>query len=449
MNHFSGRILGKLLRDESIDDHLVITDSSRPTTVKDRFVGRAAERHPHQIVRVDRESREPLAEELQDRLIAGVATELRRCDVLLVSDYAKGVCTPRVLEMAIKVAKDRGVQVIIDPAKLSEYGRYCGATALKPNRREAELVCGSPITGPEDALQVGANLCKALNLAAVLLTLDSQGMVVVTADGTARAVSARSRKVYDITGAGDMALAAFGLGRAAGWDCIDAAELANTAAGLEVEHFGVSTITRRELIAELQHGMCRRPPTSPKGKHSSFAQECSSKILSIEEVVAIADEHRRASRRVVLTNGCFDLLHVGHLTVLQEAANLGDVLIVAINGDESVRRLKGPGRPVISEGQRVALLSALSCVDHVLVFDEETPHDLLRRIRPDVLVKGGTYEPNEVVGCEIVKAYGGQVHVTSQADGISTTAILASMQASHERAVSVESAMRKRDLVGP
>ncbi len=406
-----GRELIDQLNWQQIDTAGLLVDPARPTTVKERFIGRAANRHPHQILRVDHEVRDPLPVHLQDRLQHWLAREIPRHDVLLVSDYAKGVCTPEVLRGAIDSARRAGVPVIVDPIRGGDFARYRGATTMTPNRLEAEIATELTIDDTASALRAGRRLCELAELEQAIVTLDRDGMALVAPDGQGEVFPTRCRAVYDITGAGDIVLAMIGLAWAAGIAPAIACQLANVAAGLEVERMGVAVIARHEILDELQ---ARRDAKS-------------SKLVSLDQMAHVAQQLRQAGRRVVLTNGCFDLLHVGHVSYLEEAAALGDVLIVAVNSDDSVRRLKGPERPVIGERERASLLAALSAVSYVLVFSEDTPHELIRRIRPDVLVKGGTYRPDEVVGHELVAAYGGEVRVTGAVDGISTTRILASM----------------------
>jgi D-beta-D-heptose 7-phosphate kinase/D-beta-D-heptose 1-phosphate adenosyltransferase len=220
--------------------------------------------------------------------------------------------------------------------------------------------------------------------------------------------------VYDITGAGDMVLAMIGVCLADGVSPQNAIRLGNVAGGLEVEKVGCVNVTRDELRQELRRTLVATPQSNPK-------------LITHDELTALGLLHRGRQEKVVFTNGCFDLLHVGHVTYLQQARALGDVLVVGVNSDSSVSRLKGPTRPVIKQQDRAALLAALACVDQVIVFDEDTPHEILHRLRPDVLVKGGTYTRDQVVGHEVVEAYGGQVCVTDMVDGISTTKILSSI----------------------
>lgn len=420
----SGRTVRRLLDEIGIRDDLVLSDPDRCTTTKERFVGRAAGRHPHQILRVDHETPHPIEAAIEHQLRCEVVKRLEEFQAVLVSDYAKGVCTPQLLATIIGEARRRGIPVLVDPARITDWQRYRGASLLTPNRAEAAGALGRAIHSPADALAAGCELRQRWELPGVLVTLDREGIVVVA--DRQEIVATRPRQVYDVTGAGDMVLAVAGLCGAIDLPLRQTAILANTAAGLEVERFGVAPVTREEIRAELSF---------EKGTGSDQDDRCLSplrarcnKLVTLHEMADLAAGYRRQGHRIVFTNGCFDLLHVGHVSYLEEAARLGDVLVVAVNGDMGARRLKGPGRPVIKEGERVAMLAALACVDHVLTFDQGTPCDLIVRIRPDVLVKGGDYAVEEVVGHEIVELYGGEVRVTGEVTGASTTKILASVR---------------------
>ncbi|HEY5311210.1 MAG TPA: D-glycero-beta-D-manno-heptose 1-phosphate adenylyltransferase [Pirellulales bacterium] len=409
-----GQSLCGLLDQWHVKREALLVDPGRPTTSKERFIGRAQGRHPHQILRVDCEQRAPLERQLQERLIARLPELVRQHDIVLISDYDKGVCTPEVLRAAIDAGRSAGKRVLVDPIRGEDYSRYRGATAMTPNRTEAGLATGIKISSIDDAYRAGRKLCRDLDLQLAIVTLDRDGMALVHADGRAAAFPTQPRAVYDITGAGDMVLATIGVALASDLSAEDAVRLGNVAGGLEVEKVGVAVIPRAEIRARL---LADRPQQSDK-------------LVDLEQLALLVEAHRAAGQRIVLTNGCFDLLHVGHIHYLQEAARLGDVLVVALNDDASVLRLKGPGRPVIGEQQRAAILAALGCVNYVVMFDEDTPLALLQRLQPDVLVKGGTYAPDEVVGHELVKSYGGQVHVTRLVEGISTSGLLASFRQS-------------------
>lgn len=407
-----GRCARNLLHEVGIvTDELLVT-SHRPTTLKERFCGRAGSGVSTQMLRVDHEVTTPIERVLEDQLISRLVSLIPQHSGVLISDYAKGVCTPRVLSTAISVARHHHVPVLVDPGRGVELAAYRGATLVKPNRIETELATGTKVVRADDALRAGRCMCEQFDLAMSVITLDSDGMALIERDGTAQVFPTRARSVYDITGAGDMVLAMLGLSLGGGLEPAIAVQLANAAAGLEVDRTGVATLTRDEIRREL----------------TAHQLNSHRKIMGRAALQRDREELRRRGQAVVLTNGCFDLLHVGHVTYLEQAAALGDVLIVAINSDASVRRLKGPQRPVIKEEERAAMLAALGCVDRVVIFDEDTPHALLHAIRPDILIKGGTYQPHEVVGHEIVEAYGGRVEVAGVVPGVSTTQIVQKVQ---------------------
>jgi D-beta-D-heptose 7-phosphate kinase/D-beta-D-heptose 1-phosphate adenosyltransferase len=412
----AGTELRDLLADAGIDDADVLVDASRPTTVKERFIGRAANRHPHQILRVDREVRDPLGDQLEAHLLGRITARLDDVHIVLVSDYDKGVCTPQLLQRIIAEARRRGLQVVVDPIRGHDYSRYRGATTMTPNRTEAEMATGIRIASAEDAFRAGRLLCQQLEMPFAIITLDKDGMALVPAQGPGELFSTRPRAVYDITGAGDVVLATIGLGLAAGVSLPDTIRLANVAGGLEVEQVGVVPITREEIRVDiLRHG----------------GDATAAKIVTLDDAARIAQACRARGQRVVFTNGCFDLLHVGHVTYLAEAAAQGDVLFLGLNSDASVRALKGPSRPVCKQAERAAVLAALTYVDYVVIFDELTPIELIRRIRPDVLVKGGDYrhKMHEITGRELVESYGGRVHLAALVEGVSTTQIIRSVAA--------------------
>lgn len=418
-----GELLRRLLRETGVETSLIYDDAARPTTVKERFIGRAQGRHPHQMLRVDREVRDAISAELQAMLLAAIVHRLPLFDVLLVSDYDKGVCTRGLLSALIDAARTAGVPVLVDPIRSHDYTRYRGATGMTPNRLEAELATGIHIQTAADAFAAAGKLRDDLQLDLGIVTLDRDGMALVDRDGTASVFPTRPRAVYDITGAGDMALAMIGVALAAKTPPPLALQLANVAAGLEVEKVGVAVIPREEIrqrIVEEARAFETRMPAA-----KSF--DLRDKVTDLERLAESVAEHKKLGRKIVFTNGCFDLLHVGHVSYLAEARALGDVLVVGLNSDASVRRLKGDTRPIINQTDRATMLAALAAVDHVVVFDEPTPHRLLEALRPEVLVKGGTYAPHEVVGHELVTAYGGEVCVVGLVEGVSTTRIVAAL----------------------
>lgn len=404
------------LKKKNVDCEAVVADFDRPTTVKERVIGHAQHRHPHQMLRIDRESRDQLrgvaSSKLMDRMIHLIASH----DAVLISDYAKGVCTPTILEHVISVARSEGKPVIVDPAPTADYRHYANATAITPNRTETQKATGIEIRSYSDAYKAGQKLVEELSLDRAFITLDKDGVAVVESNGDCSNYPTRQREVYDITGAGDMVLATIGVGAAAGFEAGDLAKLANVAGGLEVEQVGVACISREEMVTDLLRD----------------GRTADDKVCPMAGLARHLDARKKMGQRVVLTNGCFDVLHIGHVTYLKQAAAEGDCLVVAINSDDSVRSLgKADDRPIFPEEQRAAMLAVLEMVDYVTVFEESTPHNLLETLKPDVLVKGGTYSVDEVVGKEIVEANGGEVKVLAEVPGVSTTRILERLRGDH------------------
>jgi D-beta-D-heptose 7-phosphate kinase/D-beta-D-heptose 1-phosphate adenosyltransferase len=404
----AGRLKTMLL-DQGIDFEGVVTDPTRPTTVKERYIGRAQHRHPQQMLRVDYETRAAVPADVEQELAKIVAARLKQSAVVLISDYDKGVCTPGLLAQVIAAAHACGVRTLSDPIRGRDYRKYHGCSAITPNRLEAGLACGRELRTTEDALAAAEELRQHLDLEAAVVTLDKDGMALAHRDGRRGLYPTRARQVYDITGAGDMVLGVLGLAIAAGADYPDAIRLANIAGGLEVEKIGVATVSREEILADLAGGT-----STPE--HA--------KVLSREALVAELARRRAAGNRIAFTNGCFDILHAGHVQYLQDARDQADVLVVGLNSDESVRALKGPTRPVQPAAARAAVLAGLQAVDLVCVFSETTPQRLIEAVRPEVLVKGADYRKDEVVGADFVESYGGRVHLAPLRDGFSTTAIL-------------------------
>ena len=408
-----GRACRGELEAAGVDTGGLIADPGRPTTVKERFLGRAHHRHPHQMLRVDREVRDALGERVEDTLLARVEHLLTAGDgvaAVLLSDYGKGVLTPGVAAGVIVMAAAAGVPVLCDPPGSGECSHFAGATAVTPNRTETGRAVGAPVETVADAEAAGRLLCERHGLEHAFVTVDSDGIVLARADGSTSLFPTRRRGVCDITGAGDVVLAVMGLAAAEGLSPEDQAKLANVAGGIEVEKVGCAPVTRDEIVADLLSG----------GRGGAGRV-----VKNADDLAANLERRQAAGQRVVFTNGCFDLLHAGHVTLLEEAAAQGDVLVVAVNTDASVRGLgKGPDRPLIPEAQRIAMLAALRSVDYVVPMPDATPHRLLRVLRPDVLVKGGTYSADEIVGKEVVEAYGGSVRPLGVLEGWSTTQIV-------------------------
>lgn len=304
---FEASIVRRMLQEQGIDDRWVVVLDDRETTLKERYIGRAQDRHPQQMIRVDYETRDPIPAMAEAGLHADLPEAIGWADVVLISDYDKGVCTPTLLGAAIATARAAGVKILADPIRTPDYSRYRGVHCMTPNRLEAQFATGLTIVRPEDALRVGRRLVESLDMEAVLVTLDRDGMALVRADGRAELRPTRPRQVYDITGAGDMVLAVVGLSLASGADYDEAAELGNVAGGLEVERFGVALLTREEILRDLvEH---HRPDGS--------------KLMGRDALAAEVRRRRGAGQTIVFTNGCFDLLHPGHVRLLHQAAAPG------------------------------------------------------------------------------------------------------------------------------
>jgi D-beta-D-heptose 7-phosphate kinase/D-beta-D-heptose 1-phosphate adenosyltransferase len=356
-----------------------------------------------QLIRLDFEA--SLAPHDEDPLPALVSELLADCDLLLLSDYAKGtLADPLPL---IAAARAQGKPILIDP-KGRDFGRYRGATLLTPNRAELEAVVG-PWADDVGLVAKGQRLREDLNIQALLVTLGERGMLLLRAEQEALHLPTRAREVYDVTGAGDTVIATLAAALAAGTELTEACALANCAAGLAVGKLGAATVSAREL--ERAH----------RGAEWHT-------ILDQDALVAAVELARAQGERVVMTNGCFDILHEGHVAYLQQARRLGDRLIVAVNDDDSVRRLKGQGRPVNGVLSRMAVLAGLASVDWVCAFSEDTPEDLICRVRPHLLVKGGDYRPDRIAGAECVRAAGGEVRVLPFLAGRSTSGIIGAIR---------------------
>ena len=408
----------KILEDLGIDAEGVLVDDSRPTTVKERYIGRAQARHPQQMIRVDYENRDPVSERVERALGQALVEKIREADLVLISDYDKGVCSYGLLQKCVELARAAGIKAIADPTRGGDYAKYRGCSAMTPNRLEAGLATGRTIRTLDDAMRSATELRDSLELEAGIVTLDKDGMAMAHRDGRENHFPTRPRQVYDITGAGDMVMAALGLALASGADFDPAIRLANIAGGLEVEKIGVATVTRDEILADLHHAPFR-------AERSATA----SKVQSLPHLIAELDARRQRGQRIAFTNGCFDVLHAGHVQYLHEARAQADCLVVGLNSDSSVRQLKGSSRPLNPVEARALVLAGLQDVDFVTIFAEATPLNLIRAVKPDVLVKGADYRKDDVVGAQFVEAAGGRVHLAGLKDGFSTTGIIDRMKA--------------------
>lgn len=418
----AGRQLRALLEQDKIEiDHL-LTVEDRPTIRKTRITASS-----HQLVRVDWEQGHAITAEAQDKILAGLET--LTFDALLISDYGKGALTATLLRRMIELAQKRGVPVVVDP-KGRDYARYLGATLITPNRKEA---CDALGIDPLDGItgeELGRQLQNVFGLQNILVTLGAKGMVLIPDPKTGVQeplhLPAVAREVFDVSGAGDTVVAIMTLAFAAGSSLAQAMHIANTAAAIVVGKWGTQPVQLEELEAALR--------AHPEPRKSFFPS--TAKITSLETVRQLVRDPASRTKKVVFTNGCFDILHSGHVTYLEEARALGDILVVGINTDESVQALKGPSRPVVSLEHRMRVLASLGCVDYVVAFGQETPLELIKALLPDVLVKGSDYDKEApagaaqaIVGADIVRLAGGRVETVALVPGQSTTSIVQKLAA--------------------
>jgi D-beta-D-heptose 7-phosphate kinase/D-beta-D-heptose 1-phosphate adenosyltransferase len=398
---------GELLA-AGIEDAL-IPASSRPTTIKRRVVA-----GQQQIVRVDHECAEAISTELEREVITSAEALVDRAAVFVLSDYGKGVLTPTACASLIAMCRARGVPVLVDP-KGRDYSKYRGATLVTPNRKEAAAATGLALRSEAGIVAAGQMLRRTFEFGACLITLSEDGMALFEESGETF-LPTEAREVFDVTGAGDTVLAGLALSLAAGEKLVDACRFANVAAGIVVGKVGSATVTLDEIATA----------NSRREAGTRFAS-AHDKILPRVQLARRIADLRAAGKKIVFTNGCFDILHAGHARYLVEAAALGDFLVVGLNDDASVSRLKGPSRPINSLEDRAMVLATLAPVAFVTEFGEDTPLSLIEEIKPDVLVKGGDYIADEVVGAEFVRSHGGSVEILEFLEGRSTTQIIARM----------------------
>lgn len=379
----------------------IVRDRSADTTVKTRLIA-----SNQQIVRIDKENVQDISAQVEKSVIQKVESALKSDPgAVIISDYAKGALTNRILSSIIRLTKKKDILTVVDP-KGADFTKYSGADVLTPNKAEAQEASGVKIVDQKSLTLAARNIIKQSGSKAVLITRGRDGVSFMKKGGKLGTVKSEAKDVYDVTGAGDTAVSVFTLAYAISKDLSESVKLANSAAGIAVGKLGASQVDAGELEYSLSN---------------SGGPE--SKIYSRENLAKKLSAHRSNGDKVVFTNGCFDLFHTGHLKLLTEAARLGDALIVAINSDSSVKRLKGKGRPFVNEADRARLLTALDCVTYLTVFSEDTPLELIQKLRPDVLVKGGDYDNKEIVGGEFVRKNGGSVETIPLVDGISTTSL--------------------------
>ena len=397
-----GLALKNTLRSAGVDTLGVIADPNRPTSHKVRFIA-----HAQQILRMDREERLDVDRTLAELIGRAIREAVPQVDGIIMSDYLKGVLTDGLIQLIISEAQSHGKRVIVDP-KGRRYERYRGSHIITPNFQEVEEATGVELKSEEDLLRAAAIIFEQVDCESILVTRGREGMSLFSADGSSVHIPTQAREVFDVTGAGDTAVAVFSLGAFADASLEEAARLANIGAGIVVGKVGTSVATKEEIIGYLEEGQFYS----------------ARKIVSLDEASKLVRLARGRNKAIVFTNGCFDLLHAGHIMMLNKARSLGDLLVLGLNSDESVSNLKGPERPIIGQGDRAKIMASLDCVDNVIIFDEPTPERLIEELVPDILVKGGDYTLEEVVGREIVEAAGGRVELVPLVEGWSTSDIV-------------------------
>jgi D-beta-D-heptose 7-phosphate kinase/D-beta-D-heptose 1-phosphate adenosyltransferase len=397
-----GQLLVKMLGEIGVGTEGIVVEEDRMTTQKTRLVSGV-----NQMLRVDWEETRDLGDAPFEALCAEIPGRVATASAVILSDYGKGLLSDRLIQAVITAAKERGVPVLVDP-KGNDFSRYRGATLVTPNRKEAEQALGRPIAQLVDLPAAADELIEAAGLESLVITLGPEGIFWRTKDGLEHRTPTEAKKVFDVVGAGDTVIAHLALGLGDGLELGHAVELANHAAGIVVGRAGAASVTRSELFAALDRRRFNR------GKVLDNSNDLDSQL----------SEWRAEGRRIVFTNGCFDVIHAGHVQYLRFAHSQGDVLIVGVNGDDSIRRLKGETRPVNPIGDRLLVLAALEMVDAVVEFREDTPANIIEQVTPDVLVKGEDWRDKGVVGSEWVEKHGGRVVLAPLLEGRSTTSIL-------------------------
>ena len=399
--------LESLLADAGIEPLLTAVPNA-PTTTKLRILS-----GHRQMMRLDSEAAQAFSKDDYGRLLKRIFAVLPDASVVVLSDYAKGVLTEAVCQAVTREAHKHGIPVLVDP-KSQSFARYRGATAICPNLKELAAATGEPAANLDQLLSAGQALLSSLEVKFMAVTLGEKGIAILQRNSRFHA-PAVVRQVYDVSGAGDTVIAVLALAMACDAPIETAVQLANVAAGVVVSKVGTVPIQREELLGALSE---------------EISLHMDEKVLQLDRLLSRITTWKSAGQRVVFTNGCFDILHIGHIRLLEEARRKGNRLIVGLNSDDSVRRLKGVLRPIVAESERAQILAALSAVDAMVVFDEDTPLRLIEAIRPDVLVKGGDYTEDTVIGAREVRAWGGRVELIPLAGDSSTTRLIAKSVAS-------------------
>jgi D-beta-D-heptose 7-phosphate kinase/D-beta-D-heptose 1-phosphate adenosyltransferase len=398
----NGERLSHLLAESGIEDHLMALAPPRPTIVKTRVMSQG-----QQLLRLDEEETEAIGPAERDALAAKSLEFIAEANVVILSDYGKGTLEKTLCATVIEGAGQRRLPVLVDP-KGKDWSKYNGATCITPNTAEFELTAGKPFDSDQALLDAGRDIFEVLEIERLLVTRGAKGMALFARNEPPVLIPTLDLDVYDVSGAGDTVIATVAAGIATGMDWPQAAELANIAAGVVVRKLGANPIRAEDLSIALRQGQ--------DGTHRKICDAASASLM--------VEAWKAGANSVVFTNGCFDLLHAGHIKLLHSAAAEGSRLVVGLNSDNSVRRIKGAHRPILPQQDRAALLAALACVDLVVVFEEDTPMRLIETLRPDVLVKGADYSREAVVGLRQVEGWGGRIVLVPLVENLSTTGIV-------------------------
>ncbi|TLD96158.1 D-glycero-beta-D-manno-heptose-7-phosphate kinase [Helicobacter jaachi] len=402
-NDEAGLWLGDKLESMGVDISYLFVDTSRPTTKKTRIIIAN-----QQVLRVDRESKLPIDSIIVQDIMQRLDALLDEVDCIIISDYNKGLLSYELTQFIIKHARSKNRLVLCDP-KGNDYSKYSGATLLTPNKKEAQLATGIEINDTPSLIHAGMALKTQCHLDISLITLSEDGIGVFD-NNTMRVIPTKAKEVYDVTGAGDTVIAALGFSLSSGCDIWQACEFANAAAAVVVGKVGSAVASHKEIMQYLH------------AQSANMQQHTESKIITLENLLEILKNS--ANNKIVFTNGCFDILHIGHLSYLNAARDLGDMLIIGLNSDDSVKRLKGEHRPINPLHNRALMLAGLACVDYVVSFSQDTPLELIKAIKPDVLVKGGDYKDKIIIGREYAK----EVVLLDFVEGYSTSNIIQSIK---------------------
>ena len=414
---YGGKSLLKLLRQKGNRKNLncdgIIKDKAHITPIKERIMD---DDHDQQILRVDREKQNKeysISHSAETKLLQYFARTIQTMDAVVISDYDKGTLTVTLLKNLIQLCRKYHKQVLVGP-KGSDFSKYKGATAIIPNRSEAQIVTGEEIKDDKTKKLVAQKLLKRLNLDFVIITLGPDGLYLLDKKNRSATDAAEHHEVYDVTGAGDTVLAAlsFAFTSEELQSYQDKLHLANLAAGVVVSKVGTATVTREKII---EHHHLKSEDENIRTKH---------KLKTAKELAGILAQKRAGGRKVVFTNGCFDLIHPGHIRTLEFSRAQGDILVVGLNSDKSVRLIKGKSRPILKQSDRIKVLSAFSAVDYVALFDQSTPIELIKKLKPDVLVKGADWAEGRIVGADVVRSYGGRIARVPLIPGVSTSDII-------------------------